>query len=105
MSGNCSKPLSSLSHDELVHEAIQLRQSRDAWKKATLYLADCHAATAEGEGRLKSISKYARKRFADICKIAAKIIRQGGSFEWEGSPNVEERVATRCEKAVTDLEE
>jgi len=44
------------------------------WKAIALYLADCHAATADGEGMLSRTSKGSRKRFRDICLIAQHMI-------------------------------
>lgn len=44
------------------------------WKDIALYLADCHAATADHDGMLKSCSTIRRERFASICEKAMALI-------------------------------
>ena len=53
--------------------------SEPDWKGIALFLAECHAATALYDGRLKSCSKYRRDRLNRICKKAAECIESGKS--------------------------
>jgi hypothetical protein len=41
--------------------------SKEYWMQVALYLADCHAATLEDEGRRKSMPKHSKDRFRSIC--------------------------------------
>lgn len=50
------------------------------WKKIALYLADCHAATAEYDGLLASCSQARRDRFRAICERASRMIEGVDSF-------------------------
>ena len=54
-------------------------RERDYWKNATTYLADCHAATAERECSLKSVSASKKSRYRDICKTAADLLDEVAS--------------------------
>lgn len=47
----------------------------DDWKAAALYLADCHAATAEYDGSLRSVSSARKKRLRSICREASRLLR------------------------------
>jgi len=51
------------------------------WRKIALYLADCHAATTEYDGTLKSVSASRRSRLASICERAAKMVKLGAYME------------------------
>jgi len=97
------KAASDMTKDELIQEVIQLRESHKGWKKAALYLADCHAATAYSIGTRKSTSKHEKSRHMSICKKAAEMIRAGGFFQWQ-HPCDEDRVAQRCEESVKEIE-
>lgn len=56
-------------------EAYQnLLKERDYWKYTAEYLADCHAASAEVEGRLSRASKSSKKRFKSICLKASALL-------------------------------
>lgn len=46
----------------------------EKWKAIALYLADCHAATAEHMGSLSGTSRANRKRFEEICSTALDMI-------------------------------
>lgn len=52
----------------------EMEKERDYWKAVAVYLADCHAATAEHEGRLKSTPQRWKKRFASISRLAAGLL-------------------------------
>lgn len=57
-------------------ETIQkLQREVRHWKQIAGYLADCHAATAEDDGRMKSISKSRAGRFRSICQRAENLLR------------------------------
>lgn len=49
--------------------------SEHDWKQIALYLADCHAATAEYDGQLASVSRSRKNRLVSICHTAAEQIR------------------------------
>ena len=61
-----SKAYEALTH--MVHQVVE--QESKHWRETAIYLADCHAANAQGIGQTKSCSKYNRKRFAGICETA-----------------------------------
>lgn len=48
----------------------------ERWKEFALWLADCHAATAEHDGRLKVTSPSRRERFVSICQSALAFIEK-----------------------------
>ena len=63
------------------------------WKNIALYLADCHAATAEYDGLLKSCSNSRRDRFASICdKTLALLDCRDVPYDMEGR-RVKDRLA------------
>jgi hypothetical protein len=66
--------MESTNNKSLEEQLAELKQERDAWRAATLYLADCHAATAQEAGMIKSGSKSGKNRLAAIAKTAADII-------------------------------
>lgn len=47
------------------------------WQALALWLADCHAATAEYDGSLKSTSKSRRERLKSISARALRAIETG----------------------------
>lgn len=53
-------------------EVIALLKAVDLYQTATVYLADCHAATLEGLP--KSTSKSERARQTSICRTAAGLL-------------------------------
>ncbi len=84
-------------------EGLIAQQHKEAeyWKKAAAYLADCHAATAEQECGLKSVSKTKKKRYRDICKLAADMLqgRTANTATVHGMLTPDERVkrsGSRC---------
>lgn len=77
-----------------------LRRERDYWQGVALYLADCHAATAEHDGNLSSTSKSRRGRLGLICERAAQAIK--GGFMDVRIRN-KESVAERCADAARAL--
>lgn len=71
------------------------------WKSIALYLADCHAATAEYDGALSSTSKTRRERFASICEKALAAIRSGALPDERGTIRVDQaRIENRLEGAI-----
>ncbi len=47
---------------------------RRDWKRIALWLAECHAATAEYDGSLKSTSASRRNRLVSICQRSLNFI-------------------------------
>jgi hypothetical protein len=76
----------------------QLKRERDYWRKATAYLASCHAATAEYDGGLKSTSKSRLDRLKAICATAALMLKQQWHprYDADGKTDI---ARERCEKA------
>ncbi len=68
------------------------------WKAVALYLADCHAATAEYDGTLKSTSKARRERFVSICQAAMGFLSRTGTISL--NTGAEDRVMARLRDAV-----
>ena len=66
------------------------------WKRVAIYLADCHAATAEGVMDRKASSMSERRRQASICQTAADAL--DGKFDRRDRPVL--NVRTRCLKAI-----
>lgn len=61
-------------HVALTNEVVRLRQQEVGLRGFVLWLADCHAATAEYDGTLKGTSRARRERFASLCVDAAEAI-------------------------------
>jgi hypothetical protein len=59
----------------MYSELIELQRELDNWKRVALYLADCHAATAECIADRKSASRSDKKRFASICIDAMNLLK------------------------------
>jgi hypothetical protein len=91
---------------DLVKEAADmlndLRKENEYWHSVAIYLADCHAATAEYDGGLKGVSKSRKKRLASICHTAAQAI--SGHYYAKYRTSEPSHVIERCEKAVKSLE-
>lgn len=60
--------------NNLGDKLTAMEKDRDHWKAVALYLADCHAATAEGDALLKSVSVSRKKRLFSICRKAADML-------------------------------
>lgn len=78
-----------------------LTKERDYWRTVAIYLADCHAATAEHDGQLSGISKSRRERYASICEKANEALR--GHLSSIHSGRVLEEAIKRCAEAAADL--
>lgn len=76
-------------------------RERDYWKAVAIYLADCHAATAEADGSMSGVSKSRKKRYASICALAAEAL-QGGFSRPHQTRDVAS-VAQRCLQAAHSL--
>jgi hypothetical protein len=98
-----SRYYSKLANNEPLTEAeiVSLLKAVDTYQAATVFLADCQAATAESLP--KSASKSARSRHAAICRTAAGLL--------DGNPHVlshrarPDAAQDRCLRAVKDLED
>lgn len=78
-----------------------VQRELDFWKNLAIHLADCHAATAQYDGTLKSCSKSRRERFAAICDETATAIEHMYYMpRHERSPK---DVMERCKDAVKEL--
>jgi len=72
--------------------------------KQLLFMASCHAGTAEYDGTLKSTSATRRERFASICEQAVAMI--DGDYTAMGvfrSDTKVDYVRDRCEKAAKSM--
>lgn len=78
-----------------------LRRERDYWRTVACYLADCHAATAEYDGSMKSLSKSRRDRYAAICEKANEALR--GHLSGIHSGRSLEEATKRCADAAARL--
>lgn len=76
----------------------ELEKELDRWKRIALYLADCHAATAEQELSRKSLGKAKQQRYLDICKKSAALIRGDGYLENGYRYNSADSVLSRLDK-------
>jgi hypothetical protein len=86
----------------LVRKAMQ---EIDYWKYVAAYMAECHAATAEYDGNLRSMSKSRRNRLATICKKAVRFMRREAVPTWADRQRPIEDTIERCEKAAQWIEE
>lgn len=76
------------------------------WRKIAIYMAECNAATAEYDGRLKRTSKHSRGRMASICEKGAEMVKHGlymGPFRDRGIRVME--TVERLVKAAEELRE
>lgn len=73
----------------------------ERWKRVAIYLASCHAATAEYDGQLKSVSLSRKDRYAEICHKAIRYLRNEANPPRHGQSAEEELDQTikRCENA------
>jgi hypothetical protein len=85
----------------ISREVLALREENDRVSRALLYLADCHAATAEMEGSLKRTSQRSKERFARICGKAAEMLDGVDLLETKRvrRENALESVMDRCRRA------
>ena len=92
--------------DAVFRERINMRQERDRWKATALYLADCHAANAEGSTP-KRLSKYDRGRFKGILEKAVGMLK--GLWPPHHYSSMREkdvdRIVKRCEQSMQTIEE
>ena len=84
----------------LVQEAMR---EIDYWKYAAAYMAECHAATAEYDGNLKSVSRFRRNRLATICKKAFRFMKRDMIPTWADKQRPIEDTIKRCEEAANNL--
>lgn len=80
-------------------EVVDLLKAVDTYQAATVYLSDCHAATAESLP--KSASKSSRTRHAAICRVAAGLLDGNVHvISHRGNPSAAQ---DRCLRVVKDL--
>lgn len=72
------------------------------WRNACAYLASCHAATAEYDGKLSTTSKARAKRYADICRTAVRIFNKHWVPTISGASKPLD-AQQRCEDAMRSL--
>lgn len=84
-----------VSEDDLV----KLLKMASHFQQSTAYLAECHAATAEGLPA--SASKSSRGRLASICEAAVRALRgEPAVYAYPSRPDV---ALDRCGAAVRSL--
>lgn len=75
------------------------------WKGLALWLAQCHAATAQGEGMMSRTSKSSRSRFVSICERAALMIEKRALIGPHVGKDDADKTIERLKGAVRDLRE
>lgn len=60
-----------------VNDEHETLRELERWKRVATYLADCHAATAEGVLGRKRSSQSDRKRHISICESALRYLSGG----------------------------
>jgi hypothetical protein len=95
-----------------MYELEMNRLELDNWKRIALYLADCHAATAEDMAERKSGSKSDRDRFASICENAISLLKDPTMIRHlprvlivEQIDEVSKRVIDRCHDGAKRIRE
>ncbi len=78
-----------------------LRKDMEYWRAVAAYLASCHAATAESDGMLKSVSESRKKRYAAICQTASQAM--AGHWYSKYRETTVDDAGDRCRKAVEML--
>lgn len=75
------------------------------WKNAALWLADCHAATAEYDGHLSVTSRARSERFVEICRAALVFVEGGQGLRLAALPAspVREDMEIRLDRVVERL--
>lgn len=89
-----------------LEDTLEDERKREAelkfWREMALYMMDCHAATAQYDGILKSTSKSRRKRFRSICENAARWLEHG--YMTNAYPvGSKESILSRLKDAVVEL--
>ena len=74
------------------------------WKNLALYLAECHAATAEHEALLASASNSFKRRQAMICRKAYQVINGDMNLSQPYIYEDSNDTSQRCQKAFEKLE-
>lgn len=85
------------------HHVAPLLRERDHWRDAAVYLADCHAATAESASLRKSTGKGERGRLHAICRAAATLLRGSWLGLQRHAGRDARRIAHRCSDAADVL--
>jgi len=79
-------------------EAERWKGEAEKWKGLALYLADCHAGTAEHEGRLKSTPASRKLRYRNICRIAVAWIENRDHLKHRSVESVLERLKSAAKE-------
>jgi len=91
-------------HHVSLSEAVHwLTRTVEQYHDVASYLADCHAATLEHEGALKSCSQSTRDRYLSICQRALAYLEGKDAPQSRGLVSREqnlERVKDRLRKAI-----
>ena len=75
-----------------------LERQVEYWRSLAAYLAECHAATAEYDGSLKTVSASRRKRMKDICLKAVLGLSGRWHKKYPSDGDVQSAIE-RCTKA------
>jgi len=81
-----------------VSREEQWKAEAEKWKGLALYLADCHAATAEHEGRLKSTPNCRKVRYRGICRTAVAWIENRDHLKVPSVETVLERLKSAAKE-------
>ena len=84
--------------DAMFRHHSEVEQEAKRWKAVAVYLAECHAANAEGVTPNR-LSKYDKGRFKEILVKAVSYLKG----EWPHSCGVqvqEEKTIERCQKGI-----
>jgi hypothetical protein len=96
----------NLTPEQQKHVADYIQVAVDTevkpWRTAALYLADCHAATAETEGMKKSASASQLRRYSAICQTALTAIEHGYITQVVRNP---EPIIERLKSAINRIAE
>ena len=88
--------------EEQQRQLAEQRQELRRWKSVAVYLANCHAANAEGTTPAV-LNDYDKSRFTEILEKAVSFLRGGWPPHNVHVNPDEERVAKRCEEGIERL--
>jgi hypothetical protein len=88
----------------IINVIMDVKKEKEHWLNTAVYLASCHAATLEDEGKRKSISKSSKRRFYSIVEKALSFL-EGKSSPVRHGVGLEselEWTKNRCRKAMEE---
>jgi len=86
--------------ETLVNEIERLRKLLAMEHARLLYLADCHAATAEWRGTKAATGKHERDRYVSICNTCIDLVTGKPAPEFYGrEDDRDERIVIRLQHA------